>query len=206
MPTVCQVFLSESDQFAGWLLNCGASRTRTRARSPLPHGARVASCTSALSTACVGDILVRIDRDPADDSGNHGLIDSCIDFGHSGRRSHCGCRCWDCCNRGHDLASHILSVDKMDRENWHRRPHVDWSHAEHSGSSRDSGDADIVYDVVAGSGGAAGRPPLMMIGQPMDASGFRALAFYFPDRVVVTYDPRGVGRSTRHDGRTDNRE
>ena len=38
----------------------------------------------------------------------------------------------------------------------------------------------------------------------MDASGFRTLTSYFPDRTVVTYDPRGLGRSTRADGRDDN--
>jgi pimeloyl-ACP methyl ester carboxylesterase len=43
-----------------------------------------------------------------------------------------------------------------------------------------------------------------MIGQPMTASGFDALASHFPDRTVVTYDPRGLGRSTRKDGRVDN--
>jgi len=37
----------------------------------------------------------------------------------------------------------------------------------------------------------------------MDASGFGTLAAQFPDRTVVTYDPRGLGRSTRHDGRTE---
>src|SRR3954462_15657142 len=42
-----------------------------------------------------------------------------------------------------------------------------------------------------------------MIGQPMPASGFRTLASHFPDRTVVTYDPRGLGRSTRKDGRAD---
>jgi pimeloyl-ACP methyl ester carboxylesterase len=42
-----------------------------------------------------------------------------------------------------------------------------------------------------------------MIGQPMDASGFGTLASHFPDRTVVTYDPRGLGRSTRRDGRVD---
>jgi pimeloyl-ACP methyl ester carboxylesterase len=42
-----------------------------------------------------------------------------------------------------------------------------------------------------------------MIGQPMDASGFAALTSHFPDRTVVTYDPRGLGRSTRTDGRAD---
>src|SRR3954462_7077448 len=47
------------------------------------------------------------------------------------------------------------------------------------------------------------RPPLLMIGQPMDASGFGALRSHFPDRTVVTYDPRGLGRSVRKDGRVD---
>jgi pimeloyl-ACP methyl ester carboxylesterase len=42
-----------------------------------------------------------------------------------------------------------------------------------------------------------------MIGQPMDASGFATLASHFPDRTVVTYDPRGLGRSSRKDGRVD---
>jgi pimeloyl-ACP methyl ester carboxylesterase len=42
-----------------------------------------------------------------------------------------------------------------------------------------------------------------MIGQPMDATGFAALASHFPDRTVVTYDPRGLGRSRRKDGRVD---
>src|SRR5947208_2948802 len=41
-----------------------------------------------------------------------------------------------------------------------------------------------------------------MIGSPMDASGFATLAGHFPDRMVVTYDPRGVGRSARADGLT----
>jgi pimeloyl-ACP methyl ester carboxylesterase len=63
--------------------------------------------------------------------------------------------------------------------------------------------ADIVYDVEGRLPTADGRPPLFMIGQPMDASGFRTLASYFPDRTVVTYDPRGLGRSTRKDGRVD---
>jgi pimeloyl-ACP methyl ester carboxylesterase len=42
-----------------------------------------------------------------------------------------------------------------------------------------------------------------MIGQPMAASGFGTLASHFADRTVVTYDPRGLGRSTRRDGRID---
>src|SRR5436305_161652 len=64
--------------------------------------------------------------------------------------------------------------------------------------------ATIVYDVQGPLSTADGRPPLFMIGQPMDASGFRTLASYFPDRTMITYDPRGLGRSTRRDGRVDN--
>jgi pimeloyl-ACP methyl ester carboxylesterase len=60
----------------------------------------------------------------------------------------------------------------------------------------DHAQADITYDVRVGR-------PLLMIGQPMDASGFRALSEHFPERTVVTYDPRGAGRSTRRDGRVD---
>ena len=62
-------------------------------------------------------------------------------------------------------------------------------------------EADIAYDVHGPLPTADGRPPLFMIGQPMEAGGFSALASYFPDRTVVTYDPRGLGRSTRKDGR-----
>src|SRR6476661_8482500 len=68
----------------------------------------------------------------------------------------------------------------------------------------DTDGAAIVYDVRGPLPPADGRPPLMMIGQPMTASGFGALAPHFPDRTAVTYDPRGLGRSTRADGRTDN--
>src|SRR5260370_32606727 len=65
-------------------------------------------------------------------------------------------------------------------------------------------EADIVYHVRGPLPTADGRPPLFMIGQPMDASGFNTLASYFPDRTVITYDPRGLGRSIRKDGQVDN--
>jgi len=65
-------------------------------------------------------------------------------------------------------------------------------------------EADLVYDVHGPLPAAGGRPPLLMIGQPMGAAGFTALASHFPDRTVVTYDPRGLGRSARKDGRVDN--
>src|SRR5947199_3268222 len=67
----------------------------------------------------------------------------------------------------------------------------------------ETAEADIVYDVHGPPPTADGRPPLFMIGQPMEASGFGALKSHFPDRTVVTYDPRGLGRSTRRDGRVD---
>lgn len=62
--------------------------------------------------------------------------------------------------------------------------------------------ATLVYD-VRGPLPPAGEPPLLLVGQPMDAGGFGTLAALFEDRTVVTYDPRGLGRSTRSDGRTD---
>lgn len=64
--------------------------------------------------------------------------------------------------------------------------------------------SDIAYDIHGPLPTTDGRPPLFMIGQPMQASGFGTLASHFPDRTVVTYDPRGLGRSTRTDGRVDN--
>jgi pimeloyl-ACP methyl ester carboxylesterase len=67
----------------------------------------------------------------------------------------------------------------------------------------ETAEVDIAYDVHGPLPTADGRPPLLMIGQPMDASGFAALASHFPDRTVVTYDPRGLGRSTRKDGGVD---
>ena len=68
----------------------------------------------------------------------------------------------------------------------------------------ETAEADIVYDVRGPLPTADGRPPLFMIAQPMDSTGFATLASYFPDRTVVTYDPRGLGRSARKDGRVEN--
>src|SRR6266851_7588309 len=56
--------------------------------------------------------------------------------------------------------------------------------------------AVLTYDVrTAGST----DPVLLLIGSPMGASGFGTLAGHFTDRTVVTYDPRGVDRSTKAD-------
>jgi pimeloyl-ACP methyl ester carboxylesterase len=54
--------------------------------------------------------------------------------------------------------------------------------------------ATLTYDVRDAEGEST-EPTLLMIGQPMDASGFGSLAGHFRDRRVVTYDPRGVTRS-----------
>jgi pimeloyl-ACP methyl ester carboxylesterase len=58
--------------------------------------------------------------------------------------------------------------------------------------------AVLHYDVRRAD--ASTEPMLLMIGSPMDATGFGTLAGLFPDRTVVTYDPRGIGRSRRTDG------
>jgi hypothetical protein len=60
----------------------------------------------------------------------------------------------------------------------------------------ETADGDIAYDVHGPLPTAGGRTPLFMIGQPMDASGFATLASHFPDRTVITYDPRGLGLTT----------
>ncbi|MGW4122777.1 alpha/beta fold hydrolase [Nocardia sp. NPDC004711] len=65
-------------------------------------------------------------------------------------------------------------------------------------------EADLAYDLLGPAPSASAHRPLMMIGQPMTADGFATLASYFPERTVITYDPRGLGRSVRKDGRTDN--
>ena len=64
-------------------------------------------------------------------------------------------------------------------------------------------DVDLVYDVAGPLPTADGQPPLLMAGHPMTAEGFQTLASHFPDRTVVSYDPRGLGRSGRKDGRTE---
>ena len=56
--------------------------------------------------------------------------------------------------------------------------------------------ATLTYDVRAGSIDDA---PLFLIGSPMGAAGFDTLASHFPDRTIVTYDPRGAERSEKAD-------
>jgi len=61
--------------------------------------------------------------------------------------------------------------------------------------------AVLHYDVRAADSSA--HPVLLLIGSPMGAAGFVTLAGHFTDRTVVTYDPRGAGRSPRTDGALD---
>jgi pimeloyl-ACP methyl ester carboxylesterase len=58
--------------------------------------------------------------------------------------------------------------------------------------------AVLQYDVRSADSSA--HPVLLAIGSPMGAAGFVTLAGHFADRTVVTYDPRGSGRSQRTDG------
>jgi pimeloyl-ACP methyl ester carboxylesterase len=62
----------------------------------------------------------------------------------------------------------------------------------------DAPGAVLHYDVRRN--GDSIEPPLLLVGSPMEAAAFGALAGHFTDRTVVTYDPRGAGRSKRTDG------
>jgi pimeloyl-ACP methyl ester carboxylesterase len=62
----------------------------------------------------------------------------------------------------------------------------------------DAPGAVLHYDVR--SNDSSTEPVLLIIGSPMGAAGFVTLAGHFADRTVVTYDPRGAGRSPRTDG------
>lgn len=73
-----------------------------------------------------------------------------------------------------------------------------------SSRTLDTPEATLAYDVRGPLPTVDGRPPLFLIAAPMDASGFGTLAGHVADRTVLTYDPRGMGRSTRRDGRTTN--
>jgi pimeloyl-ACP methyl ester carboxylesterase len=61
----------------------------------------------------------------------------------------------------------------------------------------DAPGATIAYDVRRNEDST--KPPLFILGSPMAASGFVTLASHFPERTVITYDPRGAERSTKAD-------
>ena len=56
--------------------------------------------------------------------------------------------------------------------------------------------AVLTFDIHEPEGGSD-RRPLFIFGSPMGASGFEQLVSHFGDRTVITYDPRGMERSTR---------
>jgi pimeloyl-ACP methyl ester carboxylesterase len=58
------------------------------------------------------------------------------------------------------------------------------------------GGATLTYDVHE-PGTASNTRPLFIFGSPMGASGFEQLVGHFTDRTVITYDPRGMERSSR---------
>jgi pimeloyl-ACP methyl ester carboxylesterase len=59
--------------------------------------------------------------------------------------------------------------------------------------------ATLTYDVRTSDGST--ELPLVLIGSPAGAAGFPSLASHFPDRTIVSYDPRnnGEGRSVADD-------
>jgi pimeloyl-ACP methyl ester carboxylesterase len=61
--------------------------------------------------------------------------------------------------------------------------------------------AVLTYDIRRNDDST--EPILFLIGSPMGAAGFGTLTSFFPDRTVVTYDPRGAERSTKADPRTE---
>jgi pimeloyl-ACP methyl ester carboxylesterase len=60
--------------------------------------------------------------------------------------------------------------------------------------------ATLTYDVRSGTGTDI---PLFLIGSPMGAAGFGTLSGHFPERTIITYDPRGAERSTKDDPTTE---
>ena len=57
--------------------------------------------------------------------------------------------------------------------------------------------ATLTYDVRRSA--TTTEPPLVLIGSPMGAGGFPSLAAHFPDRTIVTYDPRNNGERSPAD-------
>jgi pimeloyl-ACP methyl ester carboxylesterase len=60
----------------------------------------------------------------------------------------------------------------------------------------DAPGATLTYDVRPGT---SGDIPLFLMGSPMGAAGFATLSGHFPERTIITYDPRGSERSTKDD-------
>jgi pimeloyl-ACP methyl ester carboxylesterase len=65
----------------------------------------------------------------------------------------------------------------------------------------DAPGATLTYDIRRNDDTT--EPVLFLIGSPMAAAGFVSLSAHFPDRTIVTYDPRGSERSTKDDPTTE---
>jgi pimeloyl-ACP methyl ester carboxylesterase len=65
----------------------------------------------------------------------------------------------------------------------------------------DAPGARVTYDVRRNEDST--EPPLFLIGSPMAAAGFVSLSSHFPERTIITYDPRGSERSTKDDPTTE---
>src|SRR3984893_7908921 len=59
--------------------------------------------------------------------------------------------------------------------------------------------AALTYDVHEPEALTSKRP-LVIFASPMVAAGFEQLVGHFTDRTVITYDPRGMERSSREPG------
>ena len=57
--------------------------------------------------------------------------------------------------------------------------------------------ATLTYDIRRSA--ESTEPPLVLIGSPMGAGGFPSLAAFFPDRTLVSYDPRNSGERSPAD-------
>jgi pimeloyl-ACP methyl ester carboxylesterase len=71
--------------------------------------------------------------------------------------------------------------------------------AEPTSHTLDVPGATLAYDVREPDTPSAKRP-LFIFGSPMGASGFEQLVGHITDRTIITYDPRGMERSTRAPG------
>src|SRR5437763_15710685 len=78
-------------------------------------------------------------------------------------------------------------------------PHQGAPMTEPTSHTLDVPGAILTYDVHEPDAPSGGRP-LFIFGSPMGASGFEQLVGHFTDRTVITYDPRGMERSTREAG------
>ena len=97
------------------------------------------------------------------------------------------------------LTQAVGQIDAILARRSHEHDHDD--RADHA-STLDAPGATITYDIRPAQTDT-GAPVLLLIGSPMGASGFGTLAGHFTDRTVVTYDPRGVERSTKADPATE---